>query len=338
MRTGTLEVLGEHRLVRGSKYVGFKAPATITAASSFVYTLPGDLPGSSSTLLVGTDGTLSYGASGGTGTVTSVALTAPNIFTVSGSPVTSSGTLALSLASQSGNTFFAGPNGSAGTPTFRSIVFADVSSLVGTTANTLAAGNDSRFHTQNTDTGTTQVSFQIQSGSSGPRIKNSSGEVQLRNAADNAFADLRVQNLFVEGTTTTVNSETVTIADNIIELNSNVTTGTPTEDAGLSVRRGSSANSQLLWNESTDLWNAGIVGDMVQVARVKRTTFTNANLVSGTFTYTHGLGATPVITQIRDNNNRLILPDEFTDNATQTIVDLTSFGSITGTWTLTVIG
>jgi len=65
---------------------------------------------------------------GGTGSVTSVALTAPGIFSVAGSPVTSAGTLALSLVSQSANLLFASPNGSSGTPTFRSIVGADFGS------------------------------------------------------------------------------------------------------------------------------------------------------------------------------------------------------------------
>lgn len=62
---------------------------------------------------------------GGGGTVTSVALTAPGIFSVVGSPVTGSGTLAISLASQSDNLVFASPNGSAGAPTFRQVVFGD---------------------------------------------------------------------------------------------------------------------------------------------------------------------------------------------------------------------
>lgn len=66
-------------------------------------------------------------ASGGSGTVTSVALSAPSIFTVAGSPVTTTGTLALSLATQSSNTIFAGPTtGVAAIPTFRSLVAADI--------------------------------------------------------------------------------------------------------------------------------------------------------------------------------------------------------------------
>ena len=64
-------------------------------------------------------------SSGGSGTVTSVALTLPGIFTVTGSPITTSGTIAATLASQTGNTVFASPNGAPGTPTFRSLVVAD---------------------------------------------------------------------------------------------------------------------------------------------------------------------------------------------------------------------
>jgi len=58
--------------------------------------------------------------------VTSVALALPSIFTVSGSPVTTTGTLTGTLASQTANTAFLAPNGSAGTPTFRGIVFSDL--------------------------------------------------------------------------------------------------------------------------------------------------------------------------------------------------------------------
>ena len=67
----------------------------------------------------------------GNGSVTSVALTAPtDIFNVSGSPITTSGTLALTLDTQSANTIWAGPTtGSAATPTFRSIVLADLPTI-----------------------------------------------------------------------------------------------------------------------------------------------------------------------------------------------------------------
>ena len=47
------------------------------------------------------------------------------------------------------------------------------------------------------------------------KIKNSGDtELQVRNSADTAYADLRVKNLVVEGTTTTINSNEVSIGDN----------------------------------------------------------------------------------------------------------------------------
>lgn len=65
----------------------------------------------------------------GAGSVTSVGLSLPNIFSVSGSPVTGSGTISASLASQSANTTLVAPNGSSGTPTFRLLVPADIPNL-----------------------------------------------------------------------------------------------------------------------------------------------------------------------------------------------------------------
>jgi len=60
-------------------------------------------------------------------------------------------------------------------------------------------------------------------------------------------------NLTVNGTTTTVNTETINLADNIIVLNSNET-GTPTQDGGIEVERGTQTNAQLFWDESEDRW------------------------------------------------------------------------------------
>ena len=61
-------------------------------------------------------------------------------------------------------------------------------------------------------------------------------------------------NLTVSGTTTTVNSETISLADNIIDLNSNLTSGSPSEDAGIRIMRGDASAVQLRWNETSDHW------------------------------------------------------------------------------------
>lgn len=69
----------------------------------------------------GSKGWFPFSSIGG-GTVTSVGLSMPSIFTVSGSPVTTSGTLTATLAAQAPNLVFAGPYSSPNAaPTFRSL-------------------------------------------------------------------------------------------------------------------------------------------------------------------------------------------------------------------------
>ena len=60
-------------------------------------------------------------------------------------------------------------------------------------------------------------------------------------------------NLTVNGTTTTLNTETLTVDDNIIVLNNNEA-GTPSQNAGIEIERGTSANVDIRWNETTDKW------------------------------------------------------------------------------------
>ena len=60
-------------------------------------------------------------------------------------------------------------------------------------------------------------------------------------------------NLTVSGTQTIVNTATTSLADNIIELNRDAS-GSPSENAGLQVNRGSSSDVFLQWNETSDVW------------------------------------------------------------------------------------
>lgn len=60
-------------------------------------------------------------------------------------------------------------------------------------------------------------------------------------------------NLTVSGTTTTVDSTTVNIGDNIIVLNTDET-GTPSQDAGIEIERGTETNASFLWIEGDDYW------------------------------------------------------------------------------------
>ena len=69
------------------------------------------------------------GGGGGAGTVTSVGLTVPTGFSVTGSPVTTAGTLAVSLESQAKNKVLASPTSAAGVPSFRELDASDIPSL-----------------------------------------------------------------------------------------------------------------------------------------------------------------------------------------------------------------
>jgi len=62
-------------------------------------------------------------------------------------------------------------------------------------------------------------------------------------------------NLTVQGTTTSVNSTTVEISDNILVLNKDATSGTI--DAGITVERGSDADKSFIWDETNDRWSIG---------------------------------------------------------------------------------
>ena len=62
-------------------------------------------------------------------------------------------------------------------------------------------------------------------------------------------------NLIVTGNTASINSTNSYVTDNIITLNNGLGPSTaPTTNAGIEVDRGSSANVQIRWNETTDTW------------------------------------------------------------------------------------
>ena len=94
-------------------------------------TIPTASAGSNTTIAASTAWVRTYvtglGYTSNAGTVESVGLSLPNLFSVSGSPVTSSGTLTATLATQAANVVLAGPTtGSAAAPTFRALVAADL--------------------------------------------------------------------------------------------------------------------------------------------------------------------------------------------------------------------
>lgn len=112
----------------------FSGTATFTGTTSLgAATATSPSTNDDSTRVATTEWVKDQGYATTSGTVTSVALSLPNIFTVSGSPVTSTGTLSASLSNQNANLIFAGPSsGSAAAPTFRSLASGDIPDISGT--------------------------------------------------------------------------------------------------------------------------------------------------------------------------------------------------------------
>ena len=102
-------------------------------------------------------------------------------------------------------------------------------------------------------------------------------------------------NLTITGTETTVNTETINLADNTIVLNSNAT-GVPTENAGIEIERGDSANKSFLWNEGTGYWTLN--GETLETTGKilfgnvysSEGDLPNAGTYHGMFAHVHGTG------------------------------------------------
>ncbi len=70
-----------------------------------------------------------------------------------------------------------------------------------------------------------------------------------------------------------------------------------------------------------------------------RETFDNGDLAAGILTVTHSLGNKIAFCQIYNNSDKQITPDEITlVNTTSLTVDLSNFGTISGTWNVVVVG
>ncbi len=118
--TGTLPAARFNDTTHGNRAGGALHAAATTSTAGFM----------SSADKTKLDG-VAAGATDNTGTVTSVGLSVPSsLLGVSGSPVTTSGTLSISLPTRNANLVFAGPSsGGAAAPAFRSLVAADVPDL-----------------------------------------------------------------------------------------------------------------------------------------------------------------------------------------------------------------
>jgi hypothetical protein len=93
-------------------------------------------------------------------------------------------------------------------------------------------------------------------------------------------------------TATFLDSAIVEVGDNIIVLNALVT-GAPTTDAGIEIERGTQTDAQLLWNETADRWQFGVVGNLKNITALSDISATNPVFFDNT-TGVISLGVVPI--------------------------------------------
>ena len=143
-------------------------------------------------------------------------------------------------------------------------------------------------------------------------------------------------NLTVNGTVTAVNTETTTLNDNIIVLNNNET-GAPSQNAGLEVERGTSANVSILWNESTDQWTATNDGTNYHAVTRKY----SATIGNGTLTQvpvTHNLGARDVSVQVYDTSTFDTVECDVVRTSTSVVTLGFTVAPAAGAYTVVIVG
>ena len=88
----------------------------------------------------------------------------------------------------------------------------------------------------------------------GNDIKSSGGQSAITLSGDDVTIN---GDLTVSGAQTIVNTEIIDLADNVIRLNSNQPNSAPSQDAGITVERGSSTDESFFWDESDSSENGG---------------------------------------------------------------------------------
>lgn len=183
-----------------------------------------------------------------------------------------------------------------------------------TSANSAAGGlveatiGNLQSYMQSNLTFTTNTDVDVSANNLLARLAAYGGDdtVRIGDSGNDTTVEIR-GNLTVTGTTTTVNTETINLADNIILLNSNLADNGTSTDGGIEIKRGTSGNNaSLFWDESAERWtmNDGTNNFQIPTQDTQRSAESVYDLASSLLT---GSGAQHTnITATKDDTNNAV--------------------------------
>lgn len=205
----------------------------------------------------------------------------------------------------------------AGTINLNSVNPSDTATLFGTDSS-----GDSTFHIRIGNGTGDKIQFESWNGSA------ATGLLEITQTDINILG-----NLNVTGTTTTIESTTLDVSDSDITLNSGQ--ATPTLNASIIADRGSSTDSKILWNETSDKWQVdngtGSANDIVTSQYIKSGSGTFNNTAGSATTITHNYGSTSYYVNITPTTaTGGYLGEWYVTNILANSFDVVKTGSATG--------
>jgi len=144
--------------------------------------------------------------------------------------------------------------------------------------------------------------------------------------------------LNVTGVINTVNSTQVNISDNKVNLNSDMPEeNSPSLDAGIVVHRGIEADAELLWSETADRWQVGLVGGSYHdIARKYVATIGDGAAL--TYAITHNLGTREVQVQVYDAATYDTVETDVVRNSTSQVTIGFTAAPASGAYKVVIVG
>lgn len=252
------------------------------------------------------------------------------VFSVTNSPLIANGNIGLEFDDQAPNLVLASPNGVPGKPIIRALQNTDMPAAISASkiSGVLAAAN--------IPNGTNALSFILNASGIGYAIKNEPTGIKIVANDGTTVGDLFCNNLNVSGTVNQVNVTELDVGDQFINLLAPFTSGVPTLNGGIRLRRGGQSSAQVLWSETKKLWTVGTELVSEVVTRTKTINITNASLTAGVYIWNHGLsGETFPHIVITNNLNVSVGMKVIHNTIDQSTIYFTRVGVLTGTWKLT---